>query len=349
MIKPLTALRFIFAFMVLMSHFIIFSKSEAPFLYHLFYEGYVGVSFFFVLSGFILAYSYQERFISGSVGKRTFYISRIARIYPMHVVCVLIYIWIRKDFPVDSHYIATLFKYLSLTQAYTELQQPTFNAASWSLSCELFFYLLFPFIIAWLSKSRRSLIACFGLFVAVVAVVTFRSESNEFYDWLLYISPYFRIVDFGIGIVLFNICRSGVFNKWRKRIPPTPLELSAILLSVVFYCAAYYIPQAYRHAMWYWVPISFLIYVFYYQAGRISKFLSTKTWVLLGEISFSFYLVQGFINHYIKRADALLDAPVPQYMLFMIIAVITTVISYLFFRYIEKPANKLIKRTFLKG
>ncbi|MDR1809348.1 MAG: acyltransferase [Prevotella sp.] len=347
MIKPLTSLRFVFAFMVLASHSTIFMRCEGTFLYHLFSEGFVGVSFFFVLSGFILAYSYQERFISGNVGKRSFYISRIARIYPVHAVCILVYIWMQKGFSVDAHYVVTLFKYLTLTQAYTELHYPpTFNTASWSLSCELFFYLLFPFIIAWIAKSKQSFIVCFGLFISAIAVVTFCADATEFYDWLLYMSPYFRIADFGIGIALFNICRSGLLDKWRKSIPPTLLEVCAVLLLFLFYCAAWFIPQAFRHAMWYWIPVAFLIYVFYYQAGRVSKFLSARTGVLLGEISFSFYMVQMFVRHYINRAVTLTGISPSPVMLFIAFVVMTTIVASLFFKYIEKPANKFIKQSF---
>lgn len=64
MIKPLTSLRFIFAFMVFASHLGFLNKSESNVLHwvydSVFHEGYIGVSFFFILSGFILAYNYQD-------------------------------------------------------------------------------------------------------------------------------------------------------------------------------------------------------------------------------------------------------------------------------------------------
>ena len=57
---------------------------------HFFKEGFVGVSFFFMLSGFIIAYNYQKKFSENKITKRTFWVARIARIYPLHWLTLLI-------------------------------------------------------------------------------------------------------------------------------------------------------------------------------------------------------------------------------------------------------------------
>src|SRR5690606_40786963 len=51
----------------------------------IFDEGFLGVSFFFILSGFILSYNYKEKFLIGNISKKEFYISRLARVYPVHI------------------------------------------------------------------------------------------------------------------------------------------------------------------------------------------------------------------------------------------------------------------------
>ena len=81
MINTLTSLRFIFALMVFGAHCYTIDKF---FDTHFFKEGFVGVSFFFVLSGFIIAYNYQKRFSENKITKRAFWVARIARIYPLH-------------------------------------------------------------------------------------------------------------------------------------------------------------------------------------------------------------------------------------------------------------------------
>ena len=87
MINTLTFLRFIFALMVFGAHCYTIDKF---FDTHFFKEGFVGVSFFFVLSGFIIAYNYQKRFSENKITKRAFWVARIARIYPLHWLTLFI-------------------------------------------------------------------------------------------------------------------------------------------------------------------------------------------------------------------------------------------------------------------
>lgn len=87
MINTLTSLRILFALMVFGAHCYVLDPS---FDTHFFKEGFVGVSFFFILSGFIIAYNYEEKLLEKITTKRTFWVARIARIYPLHLLTLLI-------------------------------------------------------------------------------------------------------------------------------------------------------------------------------------------------------------------------------------------------------------------
>lgn len=128
MINTLTSLRLIFALMVFGAHCYVI----APFFdVHFFKESFVGVSFFFVLSGFIIAYNYQEQLTEHTTTKRKFW---IARVYPLHWLTLLLtallggYVVYTGTTDWCRHFLASL----TLTQAY--IPQPdyffSFNSPS---------------------------------------------------------------------------------------------------------------------------------------------------------------------------------------------------------------------------
>src|SRR5260370_8948074 len=115
--------------------------------------GYVGVSFFFVLSGFILVYTYAGR----PMILKNFWRARFARIYPAYAFSLLVtapfffyavltmnipfFVWAKAHLKLASALV------LSLLQAWVPQAALTWNAVAWSLSVEPFFYLLFPFLL----------------------------------------------------------------------------------------------------------------------------------------------------------------------------------------------------------
>lgn len=114
MIDTLTSLRLIFALMVFGAHCYVVDDF---FDVHFFKEGFVGVSFFFVLSGFIIAYNYQEKLQTGEVSRRTFWVARIARVYPLHwlTLCIAVVLgnYVTASGYLDwlKHFIAGTIKY----------------------------------------------------------------------------------------------------------------------------------------------------------------------------------------------------------------------------------------------
>ncbi len=344
MIKPLTSLRFIFAFMVFMSHNIAFDKATDPFLHHLFYEGFVGVSFFFILSGFILTHVYQQGFEENRISKRSFYVSRLARIYPLHLLTLLIWVYMRKDHPLNIPYITNLISNTFLVQSFYPTDEIRFNDAAWSLSAEMFFYLLFPLLITWFATIKRKFLIGFTVAAVILLILCpiFSGTKNE--EWFLYSFPPVRLLDCVLGIILYNMCQSVKIKELIRKISPTVLELSVITLFFTSYVIAYFVPEIYRYSMWYWLPVGLVICVFYFQAGKISKFLSNDIFIWLGDISFAFYLFHGMVDWYIKRAFFLMDINVNMPIVFVLGLILTILVSGLSFKYFETPANKWVKQ-----
>ena len=346
MIKPLTSLRMLFALMVFVSHFNIVSN---VFDVHLLTEGYVGVSFFFVLSGFIIAYSYDGRFTSGTVTKRNFWVARIARIYPLHWFMLMVAAalgtytlsngwgdWLR-------HFIPNLF----LCQSYVPEggYYFSFNSPSWSLCCEQLFYLSFPFLVPLLHKPRRLLSLFVLSAVAVVICMSVTPESLAKDIW--YVNPIARFPDFLLGMLAYSVLQ-------RKECPApsrsnaTWYEVGAVILFVAFYLFSAYVPQVYRYSCYYWLPVACVIYVFARQQGALSRILSWRPLVWCGEVSFGFYLIHHLLFRLYVEAERHSALSLSPYMAVTVLFAITMILSAASFYGFEQPMNKLVKRLFTK-
>ena len=353
MIKPLTSLRFVFAFMVFLHHLNFLSSSSNTRIQwvfqHIFEEGFIGVSFFFILSGFILAYNYQHRILGGTESISRFITARIARIYPLHVLTLIAAIpliygaglcCIDSNQLVAQNFLANLFLVHSF---FPEVGRCCyFNGPSWSISVEFFFYILFPVLIYTtqnLVESTYKLIVCITtMFVVILGFMLF-SDGN-FSGGLFYRNPLVRTADFLLGICLYNLFR---LNKTRFPINYSTLwEIGCIALFILFFTLKGYIPLIGRYSIYYWLPVSIMIYVFAFQSGRVSKILSNPILILLGEISFAFYMIHQIVLRYMDwywERWAITEIERVFYAF-----VITLVLSYVSYKVFELPMNKWLKK-----
>lgn len=144
-LDSLTGLRFIAAFVVLLRH-VVPEIFPLPGLLDISQIGPVGVGFFFILSGFILTWTWDSE-----QSKTQFYTRRFARIGPLHIFTTVLAaaLLIAAGTP---HWVSTVFSLLLLQAWGTESLRQGGNGPSWSLSVEAFFYACFPFIIRPISQ-----------------------------------------------------------------------------------------------------------------------------------------------------------------------------------------------------
>lgn len=351
MIKPLTSLRFFFAIMVFTSH-ISFVKTEWG-LYNwlqrnIFFEGYLGVSFFFILSGFVLSYSYKEKLLNKKISLRHFYLARLARIYPLHLLTLFLiipYIIYTKSFVWIK-----FFPNLLLLQSFIPTQSffYSFNEPSWSISNEMFFYLLFPFYILTLEKYKFLKIFLF-VFFGFLLLILITKTPIYLHKTIFYVNPFIRSLDFILGIILFYFFKSEkIKHYFRKKSIASLLEIFAILIFLIFLIFHNFIDRGYRFSIYYWLPMCIIIISFAHQNGIISKILSHKFFVILGEISFGFYMFHFIIIQYALELKTKLFFYINDLVIVFIIFIITLIISYFSFEWYEKPINKFIKKKFTK-
>ncbi|GAU67581.1 putative acyltransferase [Streptomyces sp. NBRC 110611] len=295
-LPSLTGLRFLAAAMVFFGHAFAdpLSKVAAPgFLAVLWYRaGSFGVSFFFILSGFVLAWSAR----AGDRPVR-FLRRRLLKVYPNHLVtfgCTAVLLWW------TGRSLAGWLPNLLLVQSWV----PDFgvinsvNTVSWTLSCEVFFYAAFPLLMRWTGRIRPERLwhAALGTVAGVVAVpwlaqllparprVAPPLDFSFVQWWFVNFAPPVRVLEFVLGILLARIVLSG---RWIR----LPRGRAAALVALS-YVVALAVPYLFGVAAVGVVPLGLLIAsVAVADTQGESGLLAGRTMTWLGEISFAFYLV----------------------------------------------------------
>ena len=326
-LKSLTGLRFLAAFAVFIAHipghWQEYDFGKAPI-------GAAGVSFFFVLSGFILAYVYVPRFEKSSSGKfpiKEFYLRRVARIWPLHLVTLLIALlgvmgW--QAFWKQDHTLAKSVLNIFLLQAWVPNHKWGYflNGPAWSLSVEVFFYAVFPlFLIGGVKRFvLKYLTVVLATILCVFLIGVFGpgwGSAGVQFDSLIRNLPPMRCFEFASGVACGMLFLSQSQKSRRSSALDTGLEFLAVALVVLFFLVSSWL-GFYRHeqspgviaSFNYWyrfsgaTPVfSVLILVFATSRGWLSWFLSSRLFVYLGEISYSFYMVHMTVLLVIVRFD----------------------------------------------
>jgi peptidoglycan/LPS O-acetylase OafA/YrhL len=162
-LPALTGLRFLLAAWVLLDHltgrgmFLDTGVNALPLAAgSIVRHGYLAVSTFFVLSGFVLARGYADRNWTRKT-LAAYGVARLARVLPVYALSLLVVApFMAADaFPPSAERATALASYLLLLQGWTGRLAFNWNTPAWSLSCEMFFYLCFPLAIIWLGRVGR--------------------------------------------------------------------------------------------------------------------------------------------------------------------------------------------------
>jgi peptidoglycan/LPS O-acetylase OafA/YrhL len=346
-IRPLTSLRFAAAMLVFFSHC---SPTKSTALF--FATGYAGVGFFFLLSGFILVYTYHEYFRSSVVKDRilAFYRARFARIYPVYVVSILLALVVLTTFggpnwsgvALPVRFVAFVTQSFAVQSWFPDSNVHFgLNGPAWSISDEAFFYALFPFV-AWLllSAFRRAsaatILGCAGMgWIVLAAVLAHRHAIAD--DWLFYL-PAPRLFDFAGGMLLgIAFMRAGKgaadSERWTVR------EITALLLAALAIGISPILPASLRFSAGFMPFFGAVIYLFAFQQGALSRALSAPLFVRLGEISFAFYMIHATVL-IAYEAVAGSTHPVAD---FVIPFSVTITLSYALYRFVEQPMRAYIR------
>jgi peptidoglycan/LPS O-acetylase OafA/YrhL len=366
-LEPLTGLRFVAAIAVVLYHL-----PMKPFPWEaatrLVAYGYLGVSFFFVLSGFILTYTYidpETGALRGSI--RDFWWGRIARIYPVYLLALLVSLPIFAIFRVlmvepAARPTALLSALLTpfLMQAWWPNAASQWNTPGWSLSVELFFYALFPFAAVWLARRRHSGIigvlawlVCLAIpltYLALASPAAGRTLELDRYFWLQAIkfNPIAHLGEFTVGVA------AGLAFMRRSTSPllASPLlervGLAGVVLVAAVAATTDWLPYALCHNGLFAPLWASLVLGLARSHGRVARLLGSRPIARLGEASFALYLLHSPLIGYHELVRGLLRIRQPglsapawlQAAVFLVVAIWA---SLLVFRRVEQPARRLVR------
>jgi peptidoglycan/LPS O-acetylase OafA/YrhL len=346
-LKPLTSLRFLFALMVFVSHLDFLRRSDYDWLrtayQNILIEGYIGVSFFFILSGFILTHVYRAQIDGSKKGNKKFFIARLARVYPLHFATFLIAIplmfWGQE---IDGKGMLLAASNATLTQSYLPIKVLyfSFNGPSWSVSCEVFFYLCFPFLLRFFDKiGQLKYYLAAALILTIIILPHF--IDTQWHHGLFYINPLFRTVDFILGIVLYDLYVH--LNSKKALVNFTRLELLSIGVFMLFFSLRNRVSETALYSVFYWIPMMGMILIFAFQKGKVSEILSHKYAIWLGEISFGFYMLHHLVLRYFSLGNGKLEWVTNDYVIIGILLSVSIIGAGISHRYFEVPLNRMIR------
>lgn len=136
--------------------------------------GYASVSFFILLSGFVMAYNYAPRARAGQLSSTRFWIARWTRLYPIYLLALLIGVGtLSGEYAVHTHPKFWLGVALTplLLQGWVPEIATFWNTPAWTMSAESFFYVLFPWLARWKKPARISTLVAQMLCVWVVGMI----------------------------------------------------------------------------------------------------------------------------------------------------------------------------------
>jgi peptidoglycan/LPS O-acetylase OafA/YrhL len=300
--------------------------------------GELAVPFFFVLSGYVLAYTYTDAELRGHV--RDFYVARFARTYPVYLLALLLSVGIvvlqgDENFPDPLGLALTFFGVQSWVPAHSN----AWNFPAWSLSVEFFLYAMFPLLLALLSRPTAFWIA-FGVGTALilgvaVALTVAHSVDSE---WIHF--PLLHLTSFATGMALAHgRARTASLLRGRRAAALALASASGILAVTLA-----------RHALGLqgWWPLfdsAGLVPLF---AGLIvgaahlgPSWLDHPAMTLLGEASYALYILHLPVGLVAISALALIT-PAPVVWPLVTIALLIGV-SVLSHRYFETPTRRWIR------
>jgi peptidoglycan/LPS O-acetylase OafA/YrhL len=310
-------------------------------------SGPTAVGYFYVLSGFVMALAYYRPGVRFDF--KNYWLARFSRIYPVYIISFVLtclyYLEIMSKVK-SGKIMANIFLY----QAWFPKYAQSFNIAAWSLSVEVFFYLIFPFLVipAMRQPVKRLIWISLGFWVVSqtvhsVLVIGFTPEMTS----LLAYFPLFHLNAFLLGVVggiwyVANPDRQKI-NKFQNLL----LLLGAICVVLLMLSLSEFVPafpRSFSLDIGLLAPF-FLIIILALAADttRLSQGLSHPWLILLGDASYALYILHVPFRWILERFLADMGSTIDYDVMFLAYVPATIILCVLVYKYIERPARDWLR------
>ncbi|CAL9326123.1 MULTISPECIES: acyltransferase family protein [Streptomyces] len=307
--------------------------------------GALGVTFFFVLSGFVLTWSARDRDTAPRFWRR-----RLVKIYPNYVITwALALVLFASVYTTTGTAIANLFMvhvWVPDFEVFSSVNQP-----SWSLGCEAFFYACFPLLHSWFQRIRAEHLKYWivgvtaGIIATPWAAYVFIADKPYFPGaslgatvsaeqyWFAYNLPVTRVLDFALGML---VAQAVVRGRWFN----IGMVWSGVLLAGSYVLCSH-VPFLYSQRSVTIIPIVLLI-----AAAATADIRGTASWfrgrtmLWLGEISFAFYLVHFIVLTYMRKELEGTFSVAETTCLVALGLVISVLASWALYALVERPITR---------
>jgi peptidoglycan/LPS O-acetylase OafA/YrhL len=323
-------------------------------------NGYVSVSFFLLLSGFVLAYNYRERAERGHMHAGTFWKARFSRIYPVYIFSLLISFFVlAEEWRVRSHGEFTWGVLLTvlLLQGWSPVLCTFWHTPAWTLTTDVFFYALFP----WLVTRRRprtrkrivwTMLLWWGISFILPTLYTVLNLDGDPHPgrysnglWLRFIkfAPLQHLPSFLFGMGLASL-NDLIPERSRLRIALGVFAFSALYVILYF---GRHMPYLYMHDGLL-MPLYGMVVLALAGRSFLTRIFTIFPLIIIGEASYCLYILHFNLwlflhdyTHIIERAGLARFDPWLSYVLIVGFAIAA---MYL----VERPGQRWIKR-WMKG
>lgn len=341
-IEQLTFTRFLAAISIVIFHYgkksFLFNNSYVDFIFG---NADVCVSYFFILSGFVMMIAYSSK---TSIEPKVYFINRFARIYPMYLLALLIMLFLQ--FRTNELDLSGLFLNVLMIQSWVPGKILTVNPPGWSLSVEFVFYAIFPFIFnkcfnRYKPKQIFLYIVLFWILSQFIFLILYYlfyvDKSTVIKDFIMH-NPLLHINEFLIGTLAGFIFIKKLQDK-KKNYDFLILVFAGLIVLALKFSGVISFHNGLLAPLF--IPLIIMISL---NNGIITKVFQKKLFVFLGEISFGIYILQHpvyslfsaySVNKYLHITD-----PTAVFFIRFIILIITSSLAYV---YVERPIQDKIK------